>query len=299
MTALEFIGSRKPGHTSLYRRNSSGPRFTFIASLPNKTVEAVRLGGTLLIRLDESAKKNQNPWTLDVILNNKTYKGTSLSHSELQSLTWADDVIPVRIEGGQITLRKYDLLLARYALEQARAAVKRGEKRVSALETEIVEMSRPKEIRIGTADEKYEVVLIENGKGGLDAYATRNGERWRDLTEAPLTVALARELKGCRDAITALGGDPLTPGRTPDHYGAERDLLRLTLTDGSELVQDAEGRFTATRDGSEVPGLTGDKLTLTLAYELEGARAALAQLVPGLTTAPTPELTDREETPGF
>lgn len=289
MRKLEFIGSRAPGHTSLFRRNASGPRFTFIASLPNRTVEAVQQGGILRVRLDESAKRNQNPWMLDVVLNKKTYKGASLSHSELATLIEEDDQLPVRIEGGQLTMRKHALLLARHALERAEAAVKAARDRVSARTMEVIGVTEETaELRLTTADEKYEVILTRE-----EAYATRYGERWRDLADAPLTLALARELKGCRDAITALGGDPLTPGRTPTHYGPARDLLRLNLADGSDLVQDAEGRFSANRDGVEVPGLAGDKLTLTLAYELEGARAALAQLRPDTT----PEPTGPDETP--
>jgi hypothetical protein len=252
-------------------------------------VDVIRQGGLLRVRLNEAAKRNEKPWLLDVILNDRKYKGAILSHAELKTLIEEDDVLPVRIEGGQLSLRKHDLLVARHALERAKGAVNTARDRIRALETDNIEMSSPHhEIRIALGDGKYEVILT-----GEEAYATRYGERWRDLTDAPLTVALARELNGCRDAITALGGDPLAPGRTPAHYGAERDLLRLTLTDGSELVQDAEGRFTATRDGVELPGLTGDKLTLTLAYELEGARAALAQLRPDTT----PEPTGPDETP--
>jgi len=299
MTALAFHGSRAPGHTSLFRRKTSDPVFTFIASLPNKTVEAVRQGGTLLVRLDERAKNDQSPWQLDVLLNNKTYKGAHLSHGALKVLIEEDDVIPVRIEGGRLALRKHDLLLARQALERvlerARTAVQNAETRVRDIETEIIDMSRPStEIRIGTADGKYEVIVAEK-----EAYATRHGERWRDLTDAPLTLALARELHGTRAAISALGGDPQEPGQTPSFYGAARDMLRLTLKDGSEIVQDADGRVTATRDGAEVPGLTGDKLTLALAYDLEGARSSLTQLVPGLAKAEASNLVNRDESPGF
>lgn len=297
MSTLELRGARKPGYRSLCRRHHDlgGVDYAYIASLPDRTAQALLDGGTLRVCLREDAKPDQACWRLDVLLNGEVFDGTFLSEDGFNALTEEDDRFPVRVEGGELTLRKHALLLARHALERAEAAVHKARDRVSTLALEVLGMTGAEaDFRLATADGKYEVIVT-----GAEAYATRHGERWRDLTDAPLTLALARELKRCRDAITALGGDPLTPGRTPDHYGAERDLLRLTLTDGSELVQDAEGRFTATRDGSEVPGLTGDKLTLTLAYELEGARAALAQLVPGLTTAPTPELTDREETPGF
>lgn len=146
-------------------------------------------------------------------------------------------------------------------------------------------------LRLATTDGKYEVVANLNG----EAYATRYGERWRDLRDAPLTVALAQELNGARAAISALGGDPLEPGETPSSYGSERDMLRLSLKDGSEVVQDAQGKFKATIGGEPVAGLTGDKLTLSLAYELEGARAALARLAPD----PSPEPTEPDEPPGL
>ncbi|PTX52287.1 hypothetical protein IQ03_01077 [Gemmobacter caeni] len=285
MSTLELRGARKPGYRSLCRRHHDlgGVDYEYVAMLPDRTAQALLDGGTLRVRLREDARPDQACWRLDVLLNGEVFEGTFLSDDGFRLLTERDDRFPVRIEGGELTLRKHDLIMARHALERAEAAVHAARDRVSTLALEVLGMTGAEtELRLATGDGKYEVVL-----SGGDAYATRHGERWRDLTGAPLTVALARELKGCRDAITALGGDPLAPGRTPAHYGAERDLLRLTLTDGSELVQDAEGRFTATRDGVELPGLTGDKLTLTLAYELEGARAALAQLRPDTTPEPT------------
>lgn len=285
MSTLELRGARKPGYRSLCRRHHDlgGVDYEYVAMLPDRTAQALLDGGTLRVRLREDARPDQACWRLDVLLNGEVFEGTFLSDDGFRLLTERDDRFPVRIEGGELTLRKHDLIMARHALERAEAAVHAARDRVSTLALEVLgKTGAETELRLATGDGKYEVVLSGGG-----AYATRHGERWRDLTSAPLTVALARELNGCRDAITALGGDPLAPGRTPAHYGAERDLLRLTLTDGSELVQDAEGRFTATRDGVELPGLTGDKLTLTLAYELEGARAALAQLRPDTTPEPT------------
>jgi hypothetical protein len=291
MSTLELRGARKPGYRSLCRRHHDlgGVDYEYVAMLPDRTAQALLDGGTLRVRLREDARPDQACWRLDVLLNGEVFEGTFLSDDGFRLLTERDDRFPVRIEGGELTLRKHDLIMARHALERAEAVVHKARDRVSTLALEVLGMTGAQpELRLATGDGKYEVVL-----SGGDAYATRHGERWRDLTGAPMTVALARELKGCRDAITALGGDPLTPGRTPAHYGAARDLLRLTLADGSELVQDAAGRFTATRDGVELPGMTGDKLTLGLAYELEGARAALAQL------KPEPDPVDQDETPGL
>jgi hypothetical protein len=291
MSKLEFVGSRAPGHSSLHRRSSPGPRFTFIASLPNRTAEAVRQGGTLRVTLNERARRGHKPWRLDVVLDDKAHKGCSISHDQLLTLIAEPDRIPVRVEEGAVAFRKYELLQAEHALrrsrqatDRARAAVQRAEARVTDLQAELMRASGPEnEVRIGTSDGRYEVVLI----GDEDAFATRHGEAWRDLTDAPLTVAVARDLQSCRDTLLALGGDPMAQGAPPAHYGPDRDLLRLTLTDGSELVQDAEGRFYATtRDGDEVSGMSGDKLALTLAYELEGARAALAELAMRVTTHP-------------
>lgn len=161
--------------------------------------------------------------------------------------------------------------------------------RVSKLALEILEMTRTETgLRLATADGKYEVVRTVAG----DAYATRFGDRWRDLRDAPLVLALAEELREARAAISALGGNPLEPGETPASYGEARDMLRLTLSDGSEVVQDSQGRFSGTLGGVPVPGLTGDNLTLSLAYELEGARAALARLeTPAPDTDPDANIT--------
>ena len=293
MSTLELRGARRPGYRNLCRRHHDlgGMVDIHITSLPDQTAQALLDGGTLRVRLRGDAQPDQACWRLDVLLNDEVFEGSFLSDDGFNTLTEEDDRFPVRIEGGELTLRKHALLLARHALERAETAVHKARDRVSTLALEVLGMTdTDADIRLATADGKYEVIVT-----GAEAYATRHGERWRDLTDAPLTLALARELKGCRDAITALGGDPLAPGRTPAHYGAARDLLRLTLTDGSEIVQDAEGRVTATRDGAEVPGLTGDKLTLTLAYEIEGSRAALAQLElpapdadPGADNTPSP-----------
>jgi hypothetical protein len=125
-------------------------------------------------------------------------------------------------------------------------------------------------------DGKYEVVRTAAG----EAYANRHGERWRDLHDAPLILRLAREVHDAREAIAERGGDPMTPGETPAFYGRERDMLRLTLNDDTEIVQTAEGRVRATRNGEPVDIEVGDKLLLGLAYELEGARASLAVLEP-------------------
>lgn len=291
MSTLELRGARKPGYRTLCRRhhNLGGVDYEHIAGIPERTAQALLDGGEIRIRLRADAQPDQAPWRLDVTLGGEVYEGSFLSGDGFDVLMAEEDRFPVRLEGGELTLRKHELLLARHALERAEAAVQTARGRVSTLALEVLEMSRVQTgLRLATADGKYEVILT-----GEEAYATRHGERWRNLTDAPLTVALARELKGCRDAIAALGGNPIEPGETPSHYGAARDMLRLTLTDGSEIVQDAEGRVSATRNGSELGGLTGDKLTLGLAYELEGARAALAQL------KPEPDPVDRDETPGL
>jgi hypothetical protein len=274
MSTLEFRGSRKTGYKTLCRRHHGpgGVDYEYIGSLPDNTAQAIQDGGALRLRLREDANPDQACWCLDVTLRGEVFEGALLSNYGYGVLMQEEDRIPVHIEGGELTLRKHELLFARHALERAEAVARTASARVSTLEREIITMTSDQTLlRLATADGKYEVVRTTGG----EAYATRNGERWRDLTDAPLTLAIAQELHGTRAAISALGGDPLESGETPSSYGEARDMLRLTLKDGGEVVQDAQGRFSGTMDGVPVPGLTGDKLTLSLAYELEGARAAL------------------------
>lgn len=111
-----------------------------------------------------------------------------------------------------------------------------------------------------------------------DTYANRHGERWRELADEPLTILLAEELFRTHTKIAALGADPLEPGNAPAFYGEDRDLLRLPLKDGTEIVQGADGEVHATLDDAPVRVSVGDKMFLGLAYELEGAQAALNEL---------------------
>jgi hypothetical protein len=270
--------------------------YEYIASLPDRTVQALRDGGTLRVQLREDAQPDQACWRLDVTLRGEVFEGAYLSNNGFAVLMDEEDMFPVHLVGGELTLRKHELLLARHALELAEAAVETARDRIKTLESGIIDMTREHNgLRLATADGKYEVVLTGSG----DAYATRHGERWRDLKEAPLTLSLARELQGTRGAIADLGGDPLAQGEPPSSYGSERDMLRLSLKDGSEVVQDAKGRFMATFGGEPVSGLTGDKLTLSLAYELEGARAALTALAPQPTLNDPSEVSVSDETPGL
>lgn len=298
MSTLEFRGARKPGYLTLCRRHHQmgGVDYDYIAPLPERTVQALRDGGTLRVQLREDAKPDQACWRLDVTLKGEVFEGTFLSNDGFGTLMYEEDMFPVHIVGGELTLRKHELLLARHALERAEAAARTARGRVNTLAQGIIEMTRENNgLRLATADGKYEVVETTTG----EAYATRYGERWRDLKDAPLTLALARELQGTRDAIAGLGGDPLVQGETPSSYGSERDMLRLSLKDGSEVVQDAQARFKATIGGEPVAGLTGDKLTLSLAYELEGARAALGALAPQLTQPDPSEVYVSDDTPGL
>jgi hypothetical protein len=298
MSTLELRGARKAGYRTLCRRHHSlgGVDYEHITSLPDRTAQALLDGGTLRVQLREDARPDQACWRLDVTLRGEVFEGAYLSNDGFGVLTYEEDMFPVHIVGGELTLRKHELLLARHALERAEAAVHTARDRVSTLALGIIEMTRENNgLRLATADGKYEVVETTTG----EAYATRYGERWRDLKDAPLTVALARDLQATRDAIAGLGGDPLAQGETPSSYGGERDMLRLSLKDGSEVVQDAQGRFTATIGGEPVAGLTGDKLTLSIAYELEGARAALGALAPQRAQPDPSEVSVFDDTPGL
>lgn len=276
MSHLELKGSRKAGHTTLSRRyhDPGGVQRLYICSLPDQTAQALRDGGTITIRLHQDAKPDQACWGLDVILNGETFKGPEyLSNDGFDLLLEAKDRFPVEIQGGELTMKKHKLILARHDLQRAEAAVEAALGKVSDIALEVRAMSElhPK-LTLKTGDGKYGIVMQANG----EAYATRYEKVWRDLTNSPLITALTRELHAAREKIIAQGKDSLGAPELPESYGEEKHLLHLSLDEGFEIIQDSKGIFFATRDGVEIDGLSGDKLAVTLAYELEEARAILS-----------------------
>jgi len=144
MSTLELRGARKPGYRSLCRRhhNLGGVDYEHIAGLPDRTAQALLDGGTIRVRLREDAKPDQASWRLDVLLNGEVHEGAFLSNDGFGVLIAEEDRFPVNIEGGALTLRKHELLLARHALERAEAAVHTARDRVSKLALEVLEMAR-------------------------------------------------------------------------------------------------------------------------------------------------------------
>lgn len=144
MSTLELRGARKPGYRSLCRRhhNLGGVDYEYIAGLPDRAAQALLNGGAIRVRLREEAQPDQAPWRIDVILGGEVLEGAYLSNDGFGVLIAEDDLIPVSIEGGELTLRKHELLLARHALERAEAAVHTARDRVSTLALEVLAMSR-------------------------------------------------------------------------------------------------------------------------------------------------------------
>lgn len=279
MSTLELRGSRNSGHTTLSRRHHdlSGTDYAYIGSLPDESANALRHGGSIQVRLREEAGPNEAPWVLEVIREGQTLPGTRLSDDRLAILTAERDRIPVKIEGGELAHRKRALMRTREELAGAETRVTDLKAKVLGMEQEIREMTGlSEENRLTTADGKYELSWQTDGPGRVK----RHEEPWRELGPGSLPIRLAEELSDLRGRITAAGGDPLEPGEPPAHYGPDRDLLRLNLPGGWELVQDAQGHVSAKVGNVKVSGLAGDKLTLALAYEVEGARAALSALSP-------------------
>lgn len=270
---LVFHGSQRPGTQCLMRRHASlgGTDFEYVGSLPDAAVDALRSGGALWVRLREDAQPGQAYWSLDVVKDGQRFQGTLLSDDRLNILMRRRDRFAVHIEGGDLTWLKHDLLVARAELEQAESLVAMRKREIDRINAEISENLAAVPLRVVVDDGRYEVVRNPDGSG----FATHYGARWRELEAGSLALRLAEALAKVREEIVAKGGDPLAHGPTPASYGPQRDLLRIALEDGTVLVQTAEGTVTGSRNGKPEPDLVGDKLVLNLAYDLEGARAAL------------------------
>ena len=293
MSTLELRGSRKPAYRTLSRRHHDlgGTDHEYIGSLPDESAEALRQGGSIQVSLREEAGPNEAPWLLEVIREGRAFPGTLLSDDRLAILTAERDRIPVTMEGGEIAHRKRALMRTREELADTETRVNDLRAKIIGIEQEIREMTGlSEENRLTTADGKYELRWQTDGPGRVK----RHEEPRRELGPGSLPIRLAEELSDLRDRIAAAGGDPLEPGEPPAHYGPDRDLLRLDLPGGWELVQDAQGRVSAKIGDINVSGLAGDKLNLALAYEVEEARAALAPLSPDPAD---PDATDDTPTP--
>lgn len=298
MSTLELKGSRKTGHVSLCRRHHDlgGTDYEYVGSLPDESADALRRGGSIRVHLREEAGPDQAHWVLDVIHEERTLPGTLLSDDRLDVLTFERDRIPVEIEEAELAFRKRALMRAQAELSQAEDLVGSLKNKIIEISREILTMTSQTTIeQLVTADGKYELTWTPEGPG----HVRRHGEPWRDLGPGSLPLLLAAELKNLRAQISEAGGDPMIPGEPPAHYGPQRDMLRLTLQDGAELVQDAQGRVSATMGNITLSGLTGDKLTLSLAYEIEGARAALSALAPDIAHTATSAEADPDDMPGL
>lgn len=148
MSSLIFRGSRKPGFRTICRRHHDlgGTDYEYIASIPDEAAQALENGGTLSVRLREDAQPDQARWRLDVVLDGEVHAGCFLSSGSLGILTAEpDNYIAVVIEGGELTHRKYSLLVAREELVKAETKVRAAQELVQGLEQQIREMTLEQE----------------------------------------------------------------------------------------------------------------------------------------------------------
>lgn len=147
-----------------------------------------------------------------------------------------------------------------------------------------VSIMAPDEFRISTGDGKYRVIRHPDGSGA----ALRHGVPWQALEAGSLEMRIAAEIHAAQMRLAELVGNPFLLGETPAHYGPDKDLLRLSLTDGTTLVQDRTGAFSSVEGGTGLVSCqAGNRLALALAYDLEGYRASLSRLDPPRAEAET------------
>lgn len=141
-----------------------------------------------------------------------------------------------------------------------------------------VSIMAPDEFRISTGDGKYRVIRHPDGSGA----ALRHGAPWRDLEAGCLELRIAADIHVAQLRLAVLVGNPYLLWDTPDHDGPDEDLLRLSLSDGTELVQDKAGAFSAIDADTGLASCeAGNKFALALAYDLEGYRSSLLRIGSG------------------
>lgn len=140
MSSLELRNSHRPGHKSLVRRyhDLSGTDYVHVASLPAASAEAFGSGGALVVYLRKNPGAEAAPWELRVLHGGVELPGCFVG-DDAKALLFEERDDRVILAGGELSLKRRALQLARAALARFEAEADATRRRIGDIEREIAE----------------------------------------------------------------------------------------------------------------------------------------------------------------